>query len=275
MRIRSILVVASLVGAVRLGAQDPQGSQTQVPVTANPMDPASMLANAQRATVTRAELQATLDTLNRLLQSPGYSEALRSAKQSEADAIRERLTDGDLHTGDVIALQVTGDSELNGAYPVTTRRTIVIPGGAEISVKGVLRSELQDYLTEQLKRYIHNPIVQVASGIRVWMHGAIGTPGFYNVSATALLSDAIQQQGGRPSNDARLEKSQIRRAGKVVVDGPEFSAAIRNGSTLDELNVEAGDEIYVASKPAGGTFFRILGGVSAVASLVWIGTRVF
>ncbi len=271
MRIRSILAVAMVVGVLRVSAQDPQAP----PPPSNSLDPATMLANAQRATVTRAELRSTLDTLEQLLQSPGYSQALRDAKQAEADAIKERLADGDLHTGDVIAMQVTGDSELNAAYPVTIRRTIVIPGGAEISVKGVLRSELQDYLTEQLKHYVRNPVVQVASGIRVWMHGAIGSPGFYNESATALLSDAIQHDGGRPSNDARLEKSQIRRAGRVVVDGPEFAAAIRNGATLDELNVEAGDEIYVASKPAGGTILRIIGGVSAVASLVWIGLRVF
>jgi protein involved in polysaccharide export with SLBB domain len=270
-RIRSLVTLALLGGVLRVGAQEPQDTAR----IASPMDPASMLANAQRPAVTRAELRATLDTLQDLLQSPGYSQALRSAKQAEADAIKERLTDGDLHTGDVIAMQVTGDSQLTGTYPVTARRTIIIPGGAEIPVKGVLRSELQDYLTAQLKQYIRNPIVQVASGIRVWMHGAIGTPGFYNVSATSLLSGAIQDQGGHPTNDARLNKSQIRRAGRVVVDGQEFATAIRDGSTLDELNVEAGDEIYVASKPAGGTFFRILGGVGAVASVVWIALRVF
>jgi protein involved in polysaccharide export with SLBB domain len=245
------------------------------PLLAQQQDAAAMLANAQRSMVSRAELTATLDTLDRLLASSGYSPQLRTAKQAEASVIRERLTDGDLHTGDVIQMTVVGEAALSIPYAVTANRSIMLPGGTELQLKGVLRSELQDYLTEQLKKFVRDPIVRVTPGIRVSMFGGISKPGYHNVDANVLLSDALMSAGGGVANNYRAEKSVIKRGDVIVVDGPEFAMAVRNGVTLDKLNVEAGDEITVATKPAGGTFWRVLAGVSSVASLGYLATIIF
>lgn len=237
------------------------------------MDPATMIANAQRAMVSRAELQTALDQLDQQLGSTAYSAALREAKQNEADAIRSRLADGDLHTGDVVAISVVGDATFTSQFPVTANRTLLLPGGIEISVAGVLRSELQDYITNQLKKYLKDPVVRTLSSIRISMFGGIGKPGFYSVPANLLLSDVIQSVAGGPANNAQFNKSQITRQGKVVVDGPEFALAVYQGKTLDQLNLQAGDQITVAQKGPGGKFFRIIGGVTAIASLAWLGLQ--
>ncbi|MEO5800626.1 MAG: polysaccharide biosynthesis/export family protein [Gemmatimonadales bacterium] len=263
MRIRSIaLMVATLIiGARVLAAQT---------------DAATTVVNAQRSMVTRAELTSALDVIDKQLASSGYSSALRDAKRAEGDAIRDRLAEGDLHVGDLVNIDLVGDvAGLKGTYAVTPNRTISLPGGAEIPVRGVLRSEMQGYITEQLKKFVREPVVKVTTSIRISMFGAIGKPGLYSAPADLLLGDALMTPGGGPANNARFDKSQIKRGEKVVVDGPEFQAAIRQGKTLDQLNLQAGDEIIVAAKPAGGTVLRIVGAVGSLGSLIYLGTQIF
>jgi hypothetical protein len=237
-------------------------------------DLASMLAQSQRATVSRAELQRTLDGIEQQLSSGGYSSALRSSKQAEADRIRERLTEGDLRVGDIVGLQVVGDETLSKVYQVTPDRTIQLPQGIEISVKGVLRSEMQDYMTGQLKKYIRDPVVRVTTGIRLQLTGAVGKSGIYNAPAGQLLSDFLMTAGGGIASNVQWKKSTIMRADKVIVEGPEFDSAVRDGKTLDELNLRGGDAITVAAKPASGAFFRVLGVISGLTSLVWIAVQI-
>ncbi len=56
------------------------------PLAAQGPDTASI--GAKRSMVTRSELQAALDEIQRGLTSSAYSSSLRSAKRKEADAIR-------------------------------------------------------------------------------------------------------------------------------------------------------------------------------------------
>jgi len=230
-----------------------------------------VFGNSQRSMVTRTELQATLDTLQQVINSPGYSQALKANKQAEADVIKERLTDGDFHTGDLISVAVVGDPGLSGTYQVSADRTITIVGGEEITVKGILRSELQDYMTQQFKVFVRDPMVRTTSAIRISIFGAVGKPGFVQAPATALLSDVLMTSAGGVSNNMKEEKSTIKRGDKIVVDGEQFKKALHSGMTLDQLNVEAGDEITVGTKPATGLFFRVIGVVSALTSIVWLG----
>ncbi|MGH7583902.1 MAG: polysaccharide biosynthesis/export family protein [Gemmatimonadales bacterium] len=228
------------------------------------------LVNPERSMVTRAALQASLDTMERLIGSPAYSSALKAAKRSEADVIRERLVDGDFHTGDIISIQVLGEPGVSALYQVSPDRTITIVGGEEISVKGILRSELQNYITRQLKVFIRDPVVKTTSAIRVSIFGAVAKPGFVQAPATALLSDVLMQSAGGVQNNMREDKSVIKRGDRVVVDGEQFRQALHSGMTLDQLNVEAGDEISVAAKPARGLFWTIVGGVSALTGIVYL-----
>ena len=259
--IATVLLVAAYLGTRPLGAQQ--------------VDPAAMVSNSQRSMVTRVELRATLEEVDRQLASSGYSSALRDAKRAQADAIRDRLAEGDLRVGDLVRIDLVGDAAgLTGTYAVTPLRTITLPGGAEVSLRGILRSEVQGYLTEQLKKYVRDPIVRATTSIRISIFGAIGKPGLYSAPANLLLGDAIMQIAGGPANNARFEKSQIKRGDKVVVDGPEFQLAIREGRTLDQLNLQAGDEITVAAKASGGTVLRVLGVVGSLSSLVYLFTRI-
>src|SRR5512140_3186791 len=97
-------------------------------------DPAAMLASSQRSLVTRAELTTTLDSIDRILKAGGYSAAFRDSKRAEADAIRLRLVDGDLHTGDPVLITIVGEEALSRAYVVSPTRTLLLAGTIEIPV---------------------------------------------------------------------------------------------------------------------------------------------
>jgi protein involved in polysaccharide export with SLBB domain len=244
-----------------------QTAAAQVPTT-------QVVINADRAMVSRADLQTALQELDAFLASSGYSQTIRAVKQAQAEAIRERLTEGDLRVGDLIRIDVAEVSSFSNVYMVSPTRTISLPGPTEISVAGILRSELEAHLTTQLKKLVRDPTVRVVPTIRISIFGAIGKPGFITPPATMLLSDVIQQLGGGPGNNVRWEKSQILRGERIVLDGPEFRDAVNTATTIDQLNLQAGDVIQVAAKPSGGLFFRVIGALSAVSGLVWLGIQI-
>jgi protein involved in polysaccharide export with SLBB domain len=227
-------------------------------------------AGSQRSMVTRAELQAALDEIQRGLSSTAYSQSLRSAKEAEAAVIQDRLVEGDLRSGDEIKVDILQEPGLTAIYTVTPARTIVLPGNFEIPLRGVLRSEIQAYLTTQLKKYVSEPSVTATASVRVSIFGGVGHPGFYNVPANMLLSAVLQVTGGGPANNFEPKKSRIIRDNKVIIEGREFNDALYRGLTLDQLNVQAGDVIDVAVKPPSGLFFRILGAASAMAGVIYL-----
>lgn len=246
----------------------------QVPVS--PIDTTAMvLSNAQRPMVTRPQLEAALAQIEQDLKSGAYSTALRSAKATEADAIRERLAQGDFHVGDIISITVQGDASFNGDYPVNSNDAITLHGGTEVSMRGLLRSEVQSYLNQKFGAWVHDPGVRVTLSLRVTVLGAINKPGFYYVHADWLLNEVLMTAAQGLASNARLDHSQIKRGDKVIVDGAGFAEAIRVGRTMDELNIQNGDEINVAAAPTGGTFLRALGILSAVGGLAYLAIRIF
>jgi hypothetical protein len=240
-------------------------------------DPATMLASSQRSLVTRAELTTTLDSIDRVLKSGGYSSAFRDSKRAEAEAIRTRLADGDLHTGDPLLITIVGDAALSTGYTVTPNRTILLAGSIEIPVKGVLRSEIEAYLTTELKKYLRDPVVRVTPSLRVQLSGAVAKVGFYNVPAGTPLTDVLMNPaaGGGVSNLAVFEKSKIVRGDKTILDPKAFKQALSTAKTLDELNLQAGDEINIATKSPTPVMTRVMTVVSAVGGLIFLGVQIF
>jgi polysaccharide export outer membrane protein len=131
------------------------------------------------------------------LQSPATTGS--GAKRREGQLIRERLTEGDLQVGDQVAITVLNEAALSGTFAIGAGRVLTLPGLPDIPVRGILRSETEDYLTGQLKRFVRDPSVRVLTSIRMSIMGAVGRPGFYQVPADVLVSDAIMLAAGRPA----------------------------------------------------------------------------
>jgi protein involved in polysaccharide export with SLBB domain len=76
--------------------------------------------------------------------------------------------------------------------------------------------------------------------------GSVGQPGFHQLDAEMLLSDALTAAGGI-SNNTDLPRSKILRDDLEIIGGEEFARGITEGVSLDQLNLRAGDVIEVGT----------------------------
>ena len=100
-----------------------------------------------------------------------------------ANVIRERLANGDFLPGDRIQLVVVGDTALSKTFSVRPDTTIELPNIDPISLHGVLRSELDGYLDQKLRKYLTDPDVQARSLIRLAVVGEVARPGLLRPAA--------------------------------------------------------------------------------------------
>src|SRR5688572_9291043 len=185
-----------------------------------------------------------------------------------AASIRARLINGDFQPGHRILLFVGGDSALVDTFTVRADQKLQLPDLPDISLAGVLDSELQGYLQKQLAQYIRNPDVRAQALLRVSVSGDVGSPGFYSIRTDTPVSDVIMTAGG-PSPSADMGKVVLRRGNEVVVKQEGIQAAIRSELTMTELGARPGDELYVPTKPAGSNWQKIAAIAASVTGIVW------
>jgi len=172
------------------------------------------------------------------------------ADAPEAAAIRARLARGDFRVGDGILLTVEGEPTLSDTFTVGLGGQLTLPMIGPVSLEGVLRSELQEYLTRRLAQNLRDPQVQTRVFLRLSIQGSVAHPGYYGVPADALLSDALMAAGGT-TQEANFARLRIERDGKPVWEGKALQQAIAEGRTLDGAGLVAGDQVIVPKR--GGT----------------------
>lgn len=180
-----------------------------------------------------------------LLESDG--QAARAERRAEAAAIRNRLREGDFHPGDRITLWVNGEAALSNTFTVRQGNVLAIPSLPEISLRGVLRSELRDVLFREIRQFIKEPEIQVSSSITVAVIGAVGRPGFFAVAPDAPLTDVLMTAGG-PTANADLDRSRIARAGVDLATPAVFHSLLAANRTLDDIGLQSGDEIKITER---------------------------
>ena len=230
--------------------------------SAAPLQAQEVAADGRRAHATRAELQAVLD---------GQGGKLSDA---ERRTVQQRLADGDFQPGDRIALSVLDEPTLTDTFTVRSGRTLLLPNLPEVPLKGVLRSEIREYLTTRIAEYIRSPQVDAVALIRVAVLGAVSRPGFYALPAEMLASDVVMAAGG-PSGMADLKKTTVVRGDEIVLDKDETQKAFAAGTSIDQLNLRSGDQFVVGAKSGGikgalqtaGLVSGMIFGIVALASL--------
>ena len=246
----------------------PQGTRAQVAAD----------WDAAREHVTRAELQDLKERLETQAQSSAYSSRMRAEARDRIEVVERRLREGDFRVGDRIRLEVEGEPELSGEFPVRSGRIVELPIVGELELAGVLRSELQEAVEDHLSDYIRNPRVRTQALMRISVIGQVGSPGFYMVGAELPITDALSLAGG-PTGNANLTAMRVERGGDRIWDGESMEMAVIRGRTLDQMNIQAGDRIVV---PMGGQQrdgwerFRMISMVVGTASsLIWGLSRIF
>ena len=212
---------------------------------------------AHRTLATRAEL----DSLARVLASAGSS-----AQRQTLELVRARLGAGDFQAGDRILLQIPalqsavqpvgqpatllapGQQARADTFTVGREQQLTLPVGGTIPLRGVLKSELQGYLTEQLSQYLKYPTLHARPLIRVSVQGDVQRPGFYFIPPDAPLSDALMAAGGT-LRDAKVKDLRVERNGTTILKGRALQEAMAAGRTLETVNLQDGDQLTV---PSGG-----------------------
>lgn len=215
----------------------------------------AMDSAAHKLTITRDSLQAMLAVLDAADSTTG-SASDRAAAKATADLIRSRLELGDFRAGDRIRLLVDSEPQLSDTFPVGPNSEIVLPVIGVLSLRGVLRAELQEAMTRELGRFLRDPIVRATPLIRVSIIGEVNKPGFYLLSPYAVVSDVITAAGG-PTQDASVEKMYVDRAGRRFKEGQDLQTLMAEGRTLDDADIRPGDKFVVPSKNEGGLFYTV------------------
>ena len=195
---------------------------------------------------------------------------------AELTSMRERLQNGDFNVGDRIALRVANVPSLTDTFTVRAGRVLELPDIGQIPLNGVLWSEAPAYLTKQIGKYVVNPTILAQPLVRVQVSGAVTKPGFYYVRPDQLVSDALMSAGG-PTTQANVEDIAVRRNGQEIIKPKHLRQELASGATIDQLDMRAGDEIYVAeqNKQNWADWIRTGAYVGAILLSVWGGTRVF
>jgi protein involved in polysaccharide export with SLBB domain len=230
-----------------------------------------------REQMTRAELEELRTRLEEAASSTAYSSSLRGEAERNLEVIHRRLTDGDFQVGDRVVLYVDGEEEMSDTLTVRMGPAVTVPVVGSISLHGILRSELEEHLTTEIGRYVREPRVEARALIRVLVQGEVANPGFLLTPAETLISDLITLAGG-PTGGANLTEMRIERAGDRIWEGDAMATAIVQGRTLDQMNLQAGDRVFVPERVdrSGTEWLRIIGyTVGPIVSIAVALTTIF
>jgi hypothetical protein len=221
-----------------------------------------------RRQATRAELEQTARAAEQA-SATAPDEKTRDKLIADATAIRQRLRNGDFLPGDRIYLIVSADSALTDTFTVRGDRRLQLPNLPDITLAGVLDSELETYLTTEIAKYIKNPTVTATGLVRLTITGAVGRNGFLTFPVDQSITDVLMTAGGL-SPSSQLDATEVKRSGKVIIDKKAFQEAVRQGRTVGDMALRDGDEIVVPSTSTVGGLPAIVKVIAAVAPLIFL-----
>lgn len=218
---------------------------------------------AQRPFETRANLE-------------GRAKAAEAAgRTSEAWLLRSRLERGDFQEGDRIVLVHEGATVTLDTLQVRSGKVLQFPRMGELSLVGVLRSELSEKVREHLARYLNTPSIRVTSLMPVAVLGYVVRPGFYYLPADAVLRDVLMASGG-PQATAEMGKMVVRRNGQVIWSAADTRVALADGLSLDALHLRSGDELLIPERRRRDTnqlVALITSGIALTTLFINLGNR--
>ena len=206
-------------------------------------------AGAQSAPqmATRAALSAQASQLESQLATQRLKSSKQAEVRAELEGIKRRLAEGDFHVGDRFVYTLVQDSVRSDTASVREGLVASIGSLPDFVVKGVLRSELTETLTAHVTRYIKRASVRTNVLTRVAILGAVRSPGYYYASPDRPISELVMTAGG-PSTEANLGQLEIRRGKAVVLSAGESKKAIKDGRTIEQADVQSGDEVRIPEK---------------------------
>jgi len=203
------------------------------------------LVNGSRAEVASRVAELERSTTDGTLKGG----ALRNA-QSELGDLRSRLETGDFQIGDqIIVTLLTPLADAPQVDTASVRAGMLVAFGSlqDVSVAGVLRSEIQPRMQAHVDRFFKGATVRVNLTTRLLLMGQVAQPGFYNISPDRPASEILRAGGGLTPL-AQINEVTIRRDNAVIVKPKQWQAAVKVGTTVGELGLRPGDTVEIAGR---------------------------
>lgn len=203
-----------------------------------------MNGERQRAEATRAALDSLATATTAAADDADTPTTRRDSLRRYAAELRSRLHNGDFQPGDRILIVTRGDSTRTDTLIVQSDRTVSLQQLPPISLGGVLRSEVQSCLTQQIQQYLKHDVVRVTPLVPVGVLGQVVHPGYYRVPLQISLGDLLMVAGG-PSPEADMDRVQVRRGRTTLIDEHAVRDAMVHRLPLGALGIDAGDEVVL------------------------------
>lgn len=232
--------------------------------------------DVRRLSATREMLEDLLHRLEGRAESEALNADNRAQSRRAAAVVRTRLVEGDFKVGERIQLSVEGEPQLSDTFRVEPGPRLALPLVGDISLRGVLRVEIEPHLRRELGCFVRDPVIRARALIPLSIMGEVGRPGYYTLPAEYPLTDVLMAAGG-PTTAARLPSIRIERGEERVWEGAVLQQALEAGRTLGELGVQAGDRVVVPRRRAGLSYssVRTLTLLLSIPAAVYGLTRVF
>ena len=150
-----------------------------------------------------------------------------------------------LRPGDVVKVQVFGHDDLSGEFPVDENTNLLLPIVGEFSIKDMTVTELRARIRREYGQLYTQSFVSVVPMFRVAVLGEVMHPGLYSVDPTMTLYEVLALAGGSTRNAKDNDVRVIRGTQQARI---QISASAIAGSTIREIGVRSGDQVYVPRK---------------------------
>jgi len=193
---------------------------------------------------------------------------------AKAQGNRAAVQSDEFHVGDRIALVVEGPTMVSDTVVVRDGLVIRLPNMNDISLKGVRRADAQAYLTQEIRKYVKEAVVHATPLVQIAVLGAVGKPGYYAMPSDLVLTDVVMRAGG-PAANSDVNRSVIRRGDKELLGKQAVAQALAQGKTLDQLQIEPGDQIVIGEKSSTNftTLLQVTGAIVGIAGVALAVTR--
>lgn len=262
----STLTAVLLIAAVTLALPDPVRAQDSTTVVGARASSTSPVFD------TRAELERRRERLESELSAVEAGSGARDSLRRRLTRVERRLRVGDFQPGNIVEIRVPRYDTLSGRFQVTPERSVEVPTIGTLDLEGVLFAEADSVIGGWLRQYVRAENVRIRVLQRIAVLGEVQSPGFYDLSPATPLSEAVMAAGG-PTQQSDLDEVEIRRQGRTLANAE--GRPLDEATSLEELGLERGDQIYVPRRSQGFGFSSVVGVIGAIGTLSFAISRIF
>ncbi len=188
-------------------------------------------------------------------------------------AVAQDATSYHLGAGDVVQLNVLQQPDLDAELLIRPDGTAVVPPVGEIALAGLTPDEAEELLTSKL-RLFNREITDVSvtvlqyNALRIYVLGAVGSPGSYTFDSPPTLWSVIREAGGvSPDANASVVRVVAVRDGLTVNSTHDLVPFLAGTGAAPDLLLHSGDTVIIptmaeaVAPPELGV--QVFGGVAA------------